>query len=125
MRAGDGVVDCKGKRYLVFRSRGVAAHQMRNTEDVPRAEISGVNGKEGGARFGSLFRPALAQQRQGGVEIGHVVTGRVLAKWRLHVAAIFAAHVVQRVADLAEAVGLHRFHQGGEDVLAVARGLLQ
>ena len=43
----------------------------------------------------------------------------------LHVAAVFAAHVVQRVTDLPQAVGLHGFHEGGEDILAGSGGLLE
>ena len=43
----------------------------------------------------------------------------------LHVAAIFAAHVVKRMADLPERVRLHRLHQAGEHVLPIPRRLLQ
>lgn len=43
----------------------------------------------------------------------------------LHIAAVFATDVVEGVADLAEAVGFHRFHQRGEDVLAFAGGGLE
>lgn len=43
----------------------------------------------------------------------------------LHVPSVFPAHVVQRMADLAERVGFHGFHQGGEDVGAVAGGFLE
>src|SRR5206468_13028929 len=42
-----------------------------------------------------------------------------------HIAAVFAAYVVQRVADLAQRVVLHRFHQLLEHVAALAGGLLQ
>jgi len=47
------------------------------------------------------------------------------AAGHLHVPPILAAHIVQRMADLAQRVGLHRFHQRGEDVLAVAGGVLE
>lgn len=44
---------------------------------------------------------------------------------RLHVAAVFAADVVERVANLAEAVGFDRLDQRREDVAAFAGGGLE
>ena len=44
---------------------------------------------------------------------------------KLHIPAVFAADLVERVADLAERVRFHRVHQGGEDVLALAGGGLE
>lgn len=47
------------------------------------------------------------------------------SKAGLHVATVFAAHVVQRVTDLSQAVRLHGLHQRRKHVLAVAGGVLQ
>src|SRR3546814_20607073 len=43
----------------------------------------------------------------------------------LHVAAVFAAYVVEGVADLAEAVGLDCLHQRFEHVLSLPRRVLE
>src|SRR3546814_14170956 len=43
----------------------------------------------------------------------------------LHVAAVFAADVVERMTDLPQRMGLDRFHQRGEHVAALAGGVLQ
>ena len=46
-------------------------------------------------------------------------------KPKSHIPTILTTHVIQRMADLAEAVGFDGFHQCGENVLAVAGGFLQ
>lgn len=69
----------------------------------------------------TAFRTRLAVE-------GQVAAGKqnqALAAIGLHVPSIFPAHLVQRVADLPQAVGLHCLHQRGEDVLAVTGHVLQ
>lgn len=44
---------------------------------------------------------------------------------RLHIPPVLPTHVIQRMADLPKAMRLHRLHQRGEHVLAVASGVLQ
>lgn len=42
-----------------------------------------------------------------------------------HIPPILPTHLIQRMADLPEAVGLHRFDQRGEQVFALAGGVLE
>lgn len=44
---------------------------------------------------------------------------------RLHIPSVLPAHVIQRMTDLAEGMSFDGFHQGGEDVLAIAGGFLE
>ncbi|MBT9136091.1 MAG: hypothetical protein DDT34_01164 [Firmicutes bacterium] len=56
----------------------------------------------------------------GGSRYAHKLLGD-----ELHIPPILPTHLIQRMADLTEAVGLHRFHQRGKQVLSLSRRLLQ